>query len=209
MVIAVISGACIAVKFVCFMCLGGGILPHILCIFFLLIKWPAALLRYSRYVLRNFSCRVRFHYGHPDVFDRLFHLTRGGISKASKVMNLSEDIFAGMFSSDYAMRKSCLVLPPCSQWVFDIEGFNSTLRQGNVTHHEYIQLGKGRDVGMNQISNFEAKVANGNGEQTLCRDIYRLGHRFDFFRMLSMYFTTVGFYFNSMVWVSYFNISTQ
>ncbi|KAL6621225.1 hypothetical protein ACP70R_033657 [Stipagrostis hirtigluma subsp. patula] len=122
-------------------------------------------------VLAN-PLKVRFHYGHPDVFDRIFHLTRGGISKASKVINLSEDIFAG---------------------------FNSTLRGGNVTHHEYIQLGKGRDVGMNQISNFEAKVANGNGEQTLCRDIYRLGHRFDFYRMLSLYFTTVGFYFNSMV----------
>lgn len=40
-------------------------------------------------------CRVRFHYGHPDVFDRIFHLTRGGVSKASKVINLSEDIFAG------------------------------------------------------------------------------------------------------------------
>lgn len=40
--------------------------------------------------------RVRFHYGHPDVFDRLFHLARGGVSKASKTINLSEDIFAGM-----------------------------------------------------------------------------------------------------------------
>lgn len=39
---------------------------------------------------------MRFHYGHPDVFDRLFHLSRGGVSKASKVINLSEDIFAGM-----------------------------------------------------------------------------------------------------------------
>jgi callose synthase len=118
--------------------------------------------------------KVRFHYGHPDVFDRLFHLTRGGISKASKVINLSEDIFAG---------------------------FNSTLRQGNITHHEYMQVGKGRDVGLNQISQFEAMVANGNGEQTLCRDIYRLGHRFDFFRMMSCYFTTIGFYFSSMVTV--------
>ncbi|KAJ4849393.1 Callose synthase 3 [Turnera subulata] len=80
------------------------------------------------------------------------------------VINLSEDIFAG---------------------------FNSTLREGNVTHHEYIQVGKGRDVGLNQISMFEAKIANGNGEQTLSRDIYRLGHRFDFFRMLSCYFTTI------------------
>lgn len=118
--------------------------------------------------------KVRFHYGHPDVFDRLFHLTRGGVSKASKIVNLSEDIFAG---------------------------FNSTLRGGNVTHHEYIQVGKGRDVGLNQISLFEAKIANGNGEQTMSRDVYRLGHRFDFFRMLSCYFTTVGFYFNTLLTV--------
>ncbi|KAL8129308.1 hypothetical protein V2J09_018463 [Rumex salicifolius] len=118
--------------------------------------------------------RVRFHYGHPDVFDRLFHLTRGGVSKASKVINLSEDIFAG---------------------------FNSTLRAGNITHHEYIQVGKGRDVGLNQISMFEAKIANGNGEQTLSRDVYRLGHRFDFFRMLSCYFTTIGFYFSTLITV--------
>ncbi|XP_010475255.1 PREDICTED: callose synthase 1-like isoform X2 [Camelina sativa] len=118
--------------------------------------------------------KVRFHYGHPDIFDRLFHLTRGGICKASKVINLSEDIFAG---------------------------FNSTLREGNVTHHEYIQVGKGRDVGLNQISMFEAKIANGNGEQTLSRDLYRLGHRFDFFRMLSCYFTTIGFYFSTMLTV--------
>ncbi|RYQ84944.1 hypothetical protein Ahy_B10g104451 [Arachis hypogaea] len=116
--------------------------------------------------------KVRFHYGHPDVFDRIFHITRGGISKASRVINLSEDIFAG---------------------------FNSTLRRGNITHHEYIQVGKGRDVGLNQISLFEAKVACGNGEQTLSRDVYRLGHRFDFFRMLSFYFTSIGFYFSSMV----------
>ncbi|KAK7369493.1 hypothetical protein VNO80_11532 [Phaseolus coccineus] len=118
------------------------------------------------------TLKVRFHYGHPDVFDRIFHFTRGGFSKASCGINLSEDIFAG---------------------------FNSTLRRGNVTHHEYIQVGKGRDVGLNQISLFEAKVACGNGEQTLSRDIYRLGHRFDFFRMLSFYFTTVGFYFSSMM----------
>ena len=37
------------------------------------------------------------HYGHPDVFDRIFHITRGGISKASRVINISEDIYAGIF----------------------------------------------------------------------------------------------------------------
>ncbi|KAF2283230.1 hypothetical protein GH714_043582 [Hevea brasiliensis] len=88
-------------------------------------------------VLAN-PLKVRMHYGHPDVFDRFWFLTRGGISKASRVINISEDIFAG---------------------------FNCTLRGGNVTHQEYIQVGKGRDVGFNQVSMFEAKVASGNGEQ--------------------------------------------
>ena len=43
-----------------------------------------------------------------------------------------------------------------------LSGFNSTLRGGLITHHEYIQVGKARDVGMNQISLFEAKLANGS-----------------------------------------------
>ncbi|KAG6633255.1 hypothetical protein I3843_12G034200 [Carya illinoinensis] len=118
--------------------------------------------------------KVRMHYGHPDVFDRIFHITRGGISKASRVINISEDIFAG---------------------------FNSTLRQGNITHHEYIQVGKGRDVGLNQIALFEGKVAGGNGEQVLSRDVYRIGQLFDFFRMLSFFFTTVGYYVCTMMTV--------
>uniref|UniRef100_A0A0D6QYZ6 Glycosyl transferase 48 domain-containing protein n=1 Tax=Araucaria cunninghamii TaxID=56994 RepID=A0A0D6QYZ6_ARACU len=121
-----------------------------------------------------YPLKVRMHYGHPDVFDRIFHISRGGISKASRVINISEDIYAG---------------------------FNSTLRQGNVTHHEYIQVGKGRDVGLNQIAMFEGKVAGGNGEQVLSRDVYRLGQLFDFFRMLSFFFTTVGFYFCTMMTV--------
>ncbi|KAJ4773870.1 glucan synthase-like 3 [Rhynchospora pubera] len=124
-------------------------------------------------VLSN-PLKVRMHYGHPDVFDRVFHITRGGISKASRIINISEDIYAG---------------------------FNSTLRQGNITHHEYIQVGKGRDVGLNQIALFEGKVAGGNGEQMLSRDVYRLGQLFDFFRMMSFYVTTVGFYFCTMLTV--------
>lgn len=116
--------------------------------------------------------RVRMHYGHPDVFDRLWVLSRGGVSKASPGINLSEDIFAG---------------------------FNVTLRGGSVSHHEYIQAGKGRDVGLSQIAAFEAKVASGNGEQTLSRDLYRLGHRVDIFRCFSLYFTTVGFFFSTLL----------
>ncbi|XP_048443980.1 callose synthase 10 isoform X3 [Pyrus x bretschneideri] len=121
-----------------------------------------------------YPLKVRMHYGHPDVFDRIFHTTRGGISKSSRVINISEDIFGG---------------------------FNSTLRQGNITHHEYIQVGKGRDVGLNQIALFEGKVAGGNGEQVLSRDVYRLGQLFDFFRMFSFFYTTVGFYVCTMMTV--------
>lgn len=62
-----------------------------------------------------------------------------------------------------------------------------------------MQVGKGRDVGLNQIALFEAKVASGNGEQILSRDVYRLGHRLDFFRMLSFYYTTVGFFISNML----------
>lgn len=143
---------------------------------------------------------MRFHYGHPDVFDRIFHITRGGMSKASRGINLSEDIFAGIILYTPHPVKGIFLLD-FLLYILNISsvGFNSTLRRGNVTHHEYIQVGKGRDVGLNQISLFEAKVACGNGEQILSRDIYRLGHRFDFFRMLSFYFTTVGFYISAMV----------
>ncbi|KAH0457573.1 hypothetical protein IEQ34_012888 [Dendrobium chrysotoxum] len=116
--------------------------------------------------------KVCFQYRHRDVFDRIFHIIRGDISKASCGINLSENIFAK---------------------------FNPTLRQENITHHECIQVRKGRDVGLNQISMLEAKVACSNREQILSRDIYDLGHRFDFFRMLSYYFNTIGFYVSSMM----------
>lgn len=66
----------------------------------------------SQRVLAN-PLKIRMHYGHPDVFDRLWFISRGGISKASRTINISEDIFAG---------------------------FNCTLRGGTVTHHEYIQV---------------------------------------------------------------------
>lgn len=102
--------------------------------------------------------KVRFHHGH---LDHLSHITRG-VSKASKVTNLSEDIFVGL---------------------------NPTLHQGIVTNHEYIQVGRGCGVGLDQTSLFEAKI--GNGKQTFSWYIYSLGNRFDFFQMRSCYCTIV------------------
>jgi callose synthase len=112
---------------------------------------------------------MRFHYGHPDVFDKLYFVSRGGVSKASRGVNLSEDIFAG---------------------------FNSMLRgsAAGSSMHEYVQCGKGRDVGLQQLFKFEAKLSQGAAEQTLTRDVYRLAQNLDFFRLLSFYCGGVGFY---------------
>jgi len=41
--------------------------------------------------------------------------------------------------------------------------------------------------------------ASGNGKQILSLDVYRLGHHLDFFRMLSFYYTTVGFFVSNMM----------
>ncbi len=111
--------------------------------------------------------RARFHYGHPDVFDKLFCLPRGGVSKASKGINLSEDIFAG---------------------------YNNLQRGGRVVFREYISLGKGRDVGLQQLFQFEAKLAQGAAMQFLSRDVHRLVANLDFARLLSFFYGGIGFY---------------
>ena len=90
-------------------------------------------------VLNNPLC-IRQHYGHPDLFDKLFVMTEGGVSKASRGINLSEDVFAG---------------------------FNATLRGKTVQFSEYIQVGKGRDMGLQQTYKFEAKLSQGNAEQSI------------------------------------------
>jgi callose synthase len=116
--------------------------------------------------------RIRLHYGHPDVFDKLFFITRGGVSKASKGINLSEDIFAG---------------------------YNNVCRGGSVGFKEYVQVGKGRDVGMSQIYQFEAKLSQGAAEQSISRDVYRMCHRLDFCRLLSFYYGGIGHYFSNVL----------
>jgi hypothetical protein len=116
----------------------------------------------------------------------------------------------------YGFDINNIILFLTTYWLLTIEiskcylcnaGFNSTLRRGCISYHEYLQIGKGRDVSLNSISKFEAKVANGNSEQTISRDIFRLARQFDFFRMLSCYFTTIGFYFSSLVISSNYHIA--
>lgn len=121
----------------------------------------------------NQPLRIRQHYGHPDVFDKVFIMTEGGMSKASRGINLSEDVFAG---------------------------FNATIRGHTVNFVEYAQVGKGRDVGLQQTYKFEAKLSQGNAEQSISRDMARICDRLDFFRLLSFYYGGIGHYMaNTMV----------
>ena len=124
---------------------------------------------------------MRLHYGHPDIFDKLWFTTRGGVSKASRGINLSEDIFAG---------------------------YTAVIRGGGVTMREYAQVGKGRDVGMQQIYKFEAKLSQGNAEQCLARDVSRVAARLDFPRLLSYYFGGIGHYINSALTVATIQVAT-
>ena len=59
---------------------------------------------------------VRFHYGHPDVWDKVWAMSCGGVAKASKTLHVSEDIFGG---------------------------FNVILRGGTIDYAEFVHCGKG------------------------------------------------------------------
>ncbi|KAL3932103.1 MAG: hypothetical protein SGPRY_000838 [Prymnesium sp.] len=74
---------------------------------------------------------VRFHYGHPDLWDKQWALSNGGVSKASRTLHLSEDIFAG---------------------------YNCVMRGGGIVYQEFIHVGKGRDMGFIAVNGFEQKV---------------------------------------------------
>jgi callose synthase len=54
---------------------------------------------------------------------------------------------------------------------------------------------------MQQIYKFEAKLAQGNAEQCLSRDVDRMANRLDFPRLLSYFFGGIGHYINSTLTV--------
>ncbi|KAL3933695.1 MAG: hypothetical protein SGPRY_000170 [Prymnesium sp.] len=113
----------------------------------------------------TYPLAVRFHYGHPDMWDKNWAAANGGVSKASRTLHLSEDIFGGI---------NCIV------------------RGGTVAYVEFIQVGKGRDMSFIGVNGFEQKISTGNALQCTTRDFYRLGTSFDLPRLLSLYYTSAG-----------------
>ena len=127
---------------------------------------------------------VRMHYGHPDLHDRLWLTTRGGVSKAISVLCINEDIFGA---------------------------FETMLRGGRIVYCEYAQAGKGKDMGFSTVGVFEAKIACGNAEQALSRDMYRLNESMGLFRLLAFFHTSNGFFINNIcvVWATLWFIYSQ
>lgn len=112
---------------------------------------------------------ARMHYGHPDMMNKTFMIQQGGVSKATKTVNLSEDIFAGM---DFTLR-----------------GDGRTIK-----HAEYFHLAKGRDLGFNTVLTFFSKLSAGTGEQLLTRQVFRLGHVMGCPEFFAFYYAHGGFY---------------
>ena len=114
---------------------------------------------------------VRFHYGHPDVWDKLWCVGNGGVAKASRTLHVSEDIFGG---------------------------FNVVLRGGTIDYAEFIHCGKGRDMGFIAVNGFESKISAGGAITSVSRDMSRLCRSFDIFRIHSFYFSMAGFYMTTL-----------
>ncbi|TPX36628.1 1,3-beta-glucan synthase [Synchytrium microbalum] len=114
---------------------------------------------------------ARLHYGHPDFLNSIFMTTRGGVSKAQRGLHVNEDVFTGM---------------------------TALQRGGRIKHTEYMQCGKGRDLGFASILKFVAKIGGGMAEQLLSREHYYLGSRLALHRLLTFFYAHTGFHMNNV-----------
>lgn len=112
---------------------------------------------------------ARMHYGHPDLMNKQFMMQQGGVSKGTRTLNLSEDIFAGL---DFMLRGD----------------------GREICHKEYFHLAKGRDLGFNSVLKFFSKLSSGSGEQLLTRQMFRLGQLLPLPEALTLYYAHAGYY---------------
>eukprot|EP00445_Apocalathium_hangoei_P014980 CAMPEP_0203882886 /NCGR_PEP_ID=MMETSP0359-20131031/27033_1 /ASSEMBLY_ACC=CAM_ASM_000338 /TAXON_ID=268821 /ORGANISM="Scrippsiella Hangoei, Strain SHTV-5" /LENGTH=2228 /DNA_ID=CAMNT_0050802995 /DNA_START=128 /DNA_END=6814 /DNA_ORIENTATION=+ len=115
---------------------------------------------------------IRMHYGHPDFLDGFWARNRGGMSKSSPVVNLSEDIFAG---------------------------YNVRLREEASPHIDALEFEKGREATFNAASNFFSKISGGSISVIRSRDNHLLCERIGIMHSLSFYFSSVAFYVSNLL----------
>eukprot|EP00931_Biecheleriopsis_adriatica_P013175 TRINITY_DN11451_c1_g1_i1.p1 TRINITY_DN11451_c1_g1~~TRINITY_DN11451_c1_g1_i1.p1 ORF type:complete len:1910 (-),score=325.40 TRINITY_DN11451_c1_g1_i1:23-5515(-) len=111
----------------------------------------------------------RMHYGHPDLMNKQYMMQQGSVSKGTRTLNLSEDIFAGL---DFTLRGD----------------------GRSISHREYFHLAKGRDLGFNSVLRFFSKLSSGSGEQILTRQFFRLGQVLPLPECFTLYYAHVGYY---------------
>eukprot|EP00927_Polykrikos_kofoidii_P042280 TRINITY_DN36151_c0_g2_i1.p1 TRINITY_DN36151_c0_g2~~TRINITY_DN36151_c0_g2_i1.p1 ORF type:complete len:1313 (+),score=150.57 TRINITY_DN36151_c0_g2_i1:470-3940(+) len=114
---------------------------------------------------------ARMHYGHPDFLDAFWARNRGGMSKCSPTVNLSEDLFAG---------------------------YNVRLREEPSPHVDFIEYEKGREATFNAASNFFNKISGGSVAVLRSRDNAILCERVGIVHGLNFYFSSVAFYFSTL-----------
>eukprot|EP00966_Prymnesium_polylepis_P008118 187141-Prymnesium_polylepis.1 len=105
------------------------------------------------------------------MLDKLAMIAQGGVSKATRTLNLSEDLFAGM---------------------------DAQLRGREVAYREYFKVGKGRDMGFGSILGFFCKLSSGTAQMSTSRQSYRLGVRLSFGRLLGFYYGHAGYYLSQL-----------
>jgi hypothetical protein len=129
----------------------------------------------------NCPFQVRYHYGHPDVHHRIRATTRGGIAKANKTVCVSEDVYGG---------------------------WNAMQRGGRILFREYIHVGKGKDLHLDQVAAFQAKIASGSAECALSRDYTRATETQSLPRLLAFFHTGNGFFWSNViiVWTTQWTI---
>lgn len=110
---------------------------------------------------------VRMHYGHPDFVDLFWARSRGGMSKASPHINLSEDIFAGL---------------------------NVKNRSERSEHVDILEYEKGREVSFNAASTFLYKISAGNVGVWRSKDLTEVTAVMTTVDQMSFYFATVGYF---------------
>ena len=140
-------------------------------------------LSFATMAQRAMNCpfQVRYHYGHPDVHHRIRATTRGGIAKANKTVCVSEDVYGG---------------------------WNAMQRGGRILFREYIHVGKGKDLHLDQVAAFQAKIASGSAECALSRDYTRATETQSLPRLLAFFHTGNGFFWSNViiVWTTQWTI---
>ncbi|EOD34380.1 hypothetical protein EMIHUDRAFT_449354 [Emiliania huxleyi CCMP1516] len=109
---------------------------------------------------------------HPDLLDKLHFATRGGVSKASKEINLSEDIFSG---------------------------YKTVLAGGCVVFREYHLVGKGRPTNLMEITGFFAKLSSGSAASLTTRDVARFAASAPLVKLFSYYYSAIAFYVHDVI----------